>query len=215
MLYRAAKSTALPANPVGSLQRCKLLPPVQGFMTAERAAQTVTQAAHAAASPACLPPRQTVASRPAKQGEPRPGSLRSFRAMEQLMEQAWRPRELPSSEAAGAADQGQAVCADTGHGGLRVKGHFRARKLQARAVLQPLSTNTHSVPELSKTAGMHSPKLRADAAQHTTSRSRAACRSTNPKRAAGWRGSAAATWPCFALQDFAVMDTLVRNITKV
>ena len=113
MLYRAAKSAALPASPASSLQRCIL----QGFSTAEHAAQAASQALPAAAAAARSQLRQSVASRPAEQSDFRPGSLRSFQAMEQLMEHALRTQESPCGKTAGASDQRQAACADTARGG--------------------------------------------------------------------------------------------------
>lgn len=206
MLYRAAKSAALPASPATGLQRCIL----QGFLTAERAAQAASQALPAAAAAARSQLRQSMALRPAEENEPRPGSLRSFQAMEQLMEHALRTQELPCGKTAGPVDQGQAACADTSRTGLRVTGHFLARK-----PLQPLSANTRSVAEPSKQAGLRSRKPHANAAQHSTSRGRAAGDAGTAKRMAARRGSAAATWPCFAVQDFLAMETLMKSATKV
>ena len=206
MLYRAAKSAALPASPATGLQRCIL----QGFLTAEHTAQAASQALPAPAAAARSQLRQLAASRPAEQSEPRPGSLRSFQAMEQLMEHALRTQESPCGKSAGAADQGQSACAGTARPGSRLTGHFRARK-----PLQPLSANAQSGPEPSKKASLSSRKPHANAAQHSTSRGRAAGGPDTAKRAASRRRSAAATWPCFAVQDFVAMETLMANATKV
>ena len=205
MLYRAAKSAALPASPATGLQRC-ILP---GFLIAERAVQAASQSLPAAAAAAPLQLRQSVASRPAEKSEPRPGSLRSFQAMELLMEHALRTQS-PYGKTAAPADQHQAACADTARTERKMTDHFRARK-----PLQPLSANTRSVLEPSKKAGLSSRKPHANAAQHSTSRGKAAGATGTAKRADGRRGSAAATWPCFAVQDFVAMEALMTNATKV
>ena len=206
MLYRAAKSAALPASPAAGLQRCIL----QGFLTADHAAQAASQALPAPAAAARSQLRQSAAPRPAEQSEPRPGSLRSFQAMEQLMEHALRTHESPCGKIAGAADKGQAAYADTARTGPRVTNHFRSRK-----PLQPLSANARNILEPSKKASLRSNEPHANAAQHSTSRGRAAGGPDTAKRRATWRGSAAATWPCFAVQDFVAMEALMTNATKV
>lgn len=94
--YRLAKSRASLDSPVGALQRCALLPKLEDFLAAECAARAAT-AFTAASMPAAHSSPVEGENAPSTHREAaRPGSLRSFKAIEQLMMAAGSFQDIPS-----------------------------------------------------------------------------------------------------------------------